>query len=57
MRSGLSWIKEGLLGLSPLIFGILVLIINSLAGGKFNPIYVVVVGAMTIVAILSLRAQ
>jgi hypothetical protein len=53
----LSWIKEGLLGLSPLIFGILVLIVNSLTGGTVNPIYVVVVGAMIIVAILCLRPQ
>jgi hypothetical protein len=51
----LSWVKEGLLGLSPLIFGILVLLINSLTGGSGNPIYVVVVGAMIIVAVLSLR--
>ena len=55
MRWELSWIKEGLLGLSPLIFGIVVLLINSLAGGSMNPIYIVVVGAMIIVTILSLR--
>jgi hypothetical protein len=34
-----------------------VLIINSLTGGSVNPIYVITVGAMIIVAVLSLRAQ
>jgi len=51
----LSWVKEGLFGLSPLIFGIIVLLINSLIGGSSNPIYIVVVGAMIIVAILNLH--
>jgi hypothetical protein len=51
----LSWIKEGILGLSPLIFGIIVLLINSLTGGSFNPIDVVTVGAMIIVVVLSLH--
>jgi len=48
-------VKEGLLGLSPLIFGILVLVINSLVGGPLNPIDIITVGAMIIVAVLSLH--